>query len=133
MNLLVYTIIGLTVTWLLYVGYMYVATRSSEGRPADPLFRVFPELADHDGRMLVYCFSPQCGPCRPMTKEVDRLADDGAPVYKLDITAHPEVSRALGIRATPTLVVIEDRAVARMLLGVKTADSMRRLLEATTR
>jgi thioredoxin 1 len=128
LNLLVYTIIGLTVTWLLYVGYMYVATRSSEGLSAAPLDPLCPELQQTQGKALVYCFSPQCGPCRPMSKEVDSLAEQGAPVFKLDIAEHSEVSRALGVRATPTLIVIEEGAVVRMLLGVKTASYMQRLL-----
>lgn len=133
MSLFVYTIIGLSVTWLLYVGYMYVATRSSEGLSAEPLYPLFPELQQASGRALVYCFSPQCGPCRPMSKEVDQLAEQGAAVFKLDITQHPEVSRALGIRATPTLVVIEEGAVARMVLGVKTAGFMHELLTPAAR
>jgi len=130
LELLLYTIVGLAVTWALYVGYMYIATRSSEGLPADPLFPVFPALEGHEGKALVYCYSPQCGPCRPMSKEVDILAGEGAPVFKLDITEHPHVSRELGIRATPTLVVIEDGAVARMLLGVRSAEYMQQLLTA---
>ncbi|MCP5430530.1 MAG: thioredoxin family protein [Chromatiaceae bacterium] len=83
------------------------------------------------GRALVYCFSPRCGPCRPMSRDVDTLAASGAPVFKLDVTEHPEVSRELGIRATPTLIVIESGTVARMVLGVKTASYMRQLMSAT--
>lgn len=128
MNLLIYTVIGLAVTWLLYMVYMYVATRAAEGRSARPLYEKFPALATTRGKALVYCFSPQCGPCRPMSKEVDNLATTGAPVFKLDITEHPELSRELGIRATPTLIVIQDGAVARMLLGVKTASFMSELI-----
>jgi thiol-disulfide isomerase/thioredoxin len=132
-ELLVYTVLGLAATWGLYMLYMLVATRSAEGRPAAPLYPLFPKLEGARGKALVYCFSPQCGPCRPMSKEVDSLAGDGAPVFKLDITEHPEIARELGIRATPTLILIEDGAIARMLLGVKTADYMRGLLGAAAR
>lgn len=128
MELFVYAVFGLAATWILYLIYMQVATRAAEGRPADPLYDRFPDLARHEGRALVYCYSPQCGPCRPMSKEVDSLRGSGAAVYKLDITEDPALSRELGIRATPTLIVIEHGAVARMLLGVRTADYMRRLL-----
>ena len=130
MELFLYTVLGLSATWGLYVLYMQVATRAAEGRAAEPLYPLFPQLETVQGKALVYCYSPQCGPCRPMSKEVDALAADGAPVFKLDITRHPEVSRELGIRATPTLILIENGAVARMLLGVKTADYMRGLLGA---
>ena len=132
-DLLTYAILGLTVTWLLYITYMHVATRAAEGRPAEPLYRCFPALAGRTGRALVYCYSPQCGPCRPMSKEVDSVAARGVPIYKLDITEHPDVSRDIGIRATPTLIVIEDGAIARMILGVKTADFMLDLMATPAR
>lgn len=128
MDLLVYTVVGLTVTWLLYIAYMNVATRAAEGRSAESLYEIFPAIRDNGGKCLVYCFSPQCGPCRPMSKEVDGLIDSGEPVFKLDITQHPEASRELGIRATPTLVLVEDGRIARMVLGVKLAAFMRDML-----
>ena len=130
MTLLVYTVIGLAGTWLMYLFYLYVATRAAEGRSAKPLYSQFPMLEATPGKALVYCFSPRCGPCRPMSKDVDRLAAAGAPVFKLDITEHPEISRELGIRATPTLIVIQDGTVARMLLGVRSESFMSALVNS---
>ena len=130
LNLLIYTVLGLAATWALYSIYMYVATRASEGRPAQPLYAQFPALAQIQGKALVYCFSPGCGPCRPMSKEVDALAATGAPVYKLDISKHHGLSRELGIRAVPTLIVIEGRVIGRMVLGVKTAGYMQELIDS---
>ena len=133
MNLLIYAVLGLIVTWALYVLYIQVATRAVEGRPADPLYDLFPALKAMQGRALVYCFSPQCGPCRPMSREVDDLAEHGAPIFKLDITEHPELARELGIRATPTLILIENGSIARVLLGVKSARYMSQLIAVTAR
>jgi len=130
LELLIYTVTGLAITWALYSAYMYVATRASEGRPAKPLYRLFPALEHVEGKALVYCFSPGCGPCRPMSKEVDILAERGATVFKLDISRHSDLSRELGIRAAPTLIVVENQVIGRMVLGVKTASSMQRLLDA---
>ena len=132
MELLVYAVLGLGVTWLLYIAYITVATRSAEGRSAKPLYAVFPALAT-GSRSLVYCYSPQCGPCKPMLREVESLIDIGEPVFKLDVTEHPETSRDLGIRATPTLILIENGSIARMVLGVKMADFMRELLAGPER
>ena len=127
MELVVYAVLGLCVTWALYIVYMTVATRSAEGRSAEPLYRLFPELAEGH-RALVYCYSPMCGPCRPMSREVDSLINDGERVFKLDITQYPAISQELGIRATPTLILVEDGSIARMVLGVKMAEFMRALL-----
>ena len=129
MSLLIYAVLGLAATWALYTVYLYIATRSSEGRSTTALASLFPALSSQTGRALVYCFSPDCRPCRPMSREVDRLAAEGAPLFKLDINAHPELAREFGIRATPTLIVVEDGVVRRMVLGVKTAGFMKTLLE----
>jgi thioredoxin 1 len=126
-ELLVYAVLGLAITWALYLAYMIIATRSAEGRSAAPLFAVFPQLADGE-RALVYCFSPMCGPCRPMSREVDTLVEAGERVYKLNINDHPQIGQDLGIRATPTLILVEDGSIARMVLGVKMAEYMRDLL-----
>lgn len=132
MDLLIYAVVGLATTWLLYFGYLYIATRASEGRSSASLAAVFPPLAHQSGRALVYCFSPQCRPCRPMSREVEQLVAEGVPIFPLDIQRHPELAREFGIRATPTLIVIEDGVVSRMLLGVRTAGSMRGLIDPKT-
>lgn len=131
LNLLIYAVLGLAATWIIYIGYMYLATRSSEGRSAEPLASCFPSIDRQAGKALVYCFSPSCRPCRPMSAEVDALIDEGEPLFKLDISQHPEVAREFGIRATPTLMVIDDQVVSRMVLGVKTKHFMRDLLRKT--
>lgn len=128
MELLIYTVLGLTLTWALYLAYMHIATRAAEGRSAAPLIERIPALGAADGRALVYCFSPQCAPCRPMSRDVDSLAASGAPVFKLDINDHPDLCHELGIRATPTLILVEGGAIARMMIGVKTANYMLALL-----
>jgi thioredoxin 1 len=130
LTLLIYALVGLAVTWLAYAGYLMIATRASEGRSTQALRKVLPELSDRKGRALVYCFTPQCRPCRPMSAEVDRLIEQGAPVHKLDIHAHPDIAREYGIRATPTLIVVDGEVISRMLLGVKTAQRMQQLLDA---
>lgn len=130
MDLLIYAALGLSLTWAAYAAYMHIATRAAEGRPAQPLYRLFPALAGQRGRALVYCYSPQCGPCRPMSREVDDLVATGAPIYKLDVSEQPDLAREIGIRATPTLVLVEGRTVSRLVLGAKRAEFMRRLLSA---
>lgn len=131
MSLLIYAVVGLAATWALYIGYLHLATRASEGRSSVALHAAFPQLEKRTGRALVYCFSPDCRPCVPMSLDVDQLIAEGEPLHKLDIHRHPELAREFGIRATPTLMVIENGVVKRLVLGVKTAGFMRGLLDPT--
>jgi thioredoxin 1 len=128
MELLAYAVVGLALTWGLYAAYMMFAARAAEGRPATPLYALFPDLERRRDRALVYCYSPRCGPCRPMSKEVAALRASGLPVYDMDVTAHPDVAQAMRVRAAPTLIVVERGEVAQMLLGVRMAAEMQALL-----
>lgn len=63
-----------------------------------------------------------------MTKEVAALQEEGVAIHKLDVNEHPELAREMGIRATPTLMLIKRGSVSRVYLGVKTREAMLSLL-----
>ena len=131
MDLFLYAVFGLAATWGLYALYMQIATRASEGRPAAPLIAAIPALQDQQGPALVYFTSPHCAPCRPMTKDVTALQSEGTAIYKLDVVDYPELAREMGVRATPTLMLIERGSVSRVFLGVKSREVMRELINDT--
>jgi thioredoxin 1 len=124
-----YVVLGLTATWAVYLLYIYVAARAAEGRPAGELRELFPSLDDSRKAALVYCYTPTCGPCRAMTIEVDALQEESDRVYKLDISRHLELARDLGIRATPTVLLLRDGHIERSYVGAKRRDFLRRLLD----
>ncbi len=128
MDLFLYAVFGLAATWALYALYMQIATRASEGRSAAPLYPAIPTLKDQRGRVLIYFTSPHCAPCRPMSAEVADLQAEGAPIHKLDVNDHPQLAREMGIRATPTLMLVKNGSVSRVYLGVKSREAMRSLL-----
>ncbi len=87
------------------------------GQPVAPLQAALPELQAHHRKAVVYCYSEHCGPCRRMAPAVDRLCAAHPNVFKLDVMAHPREARAVGIRATPTTLLVEDGKVLKALLG----------------
>ena len=125
---LLYIVVGLTVTWSVYLIYLQLATRAVEGRDAAPLLEAMPELARRDRRALVYCYSPRCGPCRVMSPVVEALRRENYPVFALDIAAHAGLAREVGVRAVPTVLVIDRGRIARSLLGARDRERLIRLL-----
>ncbi len=69
--------------------------------------------------LVIYAYSPTCGPCKAITPRVDALAETGRRIVKLDISREPEAARALNIRATPTFVLIRDGRIEEVLLGAR--------------
>ena len=130
MELAIYLIVGLSITWATYLLYLWLAAKSMEGRMADELLDALPELAEHPERALVYCYSPSCGPCRAMSPVVDQLHDDGEPVFKVDIAANAELARDLGVRAAPTLLLVENGTISQVLLGSRNRPQLEALLNS---
>ena len=90
-----------------------------------------PEVEDklrRHGRVLLYFFSPHCGPCRAMTPIVDRLAARHGNVVKLDVAQAAPIARSLGILGTPSTVLLKDGKVAQVVTGAASEKRLEALL-----
>jgi thioredoxin 1 len=126
---LLYVLFGLTTTWLVYLVYIHLATRAMEGRDAGPLLEVIPELRQMDRKALVYCHSPHCGPCRFMSPLVESLRADDYPIYTMDVADHFELARELGVRVSPTVLVVDHGRIERSVIGSRDRERLLKLLE----
>ena len=102
----------------------------SKGQPATALKRAIPEL-DEQATGLIYCYSPSCAPCKIMLPAVNELAAENSNVHKLNILEHMDLAKEIGIRATPTTLLIGSGKVSRVILGTKNLKSLRKLMEQT--
>ena len=112
--------------WFLYMGH---AAKAAVGRSVSFLRQQIPEL-DGDGPMLVYCYSPRCGPCRNMTPVMDQLARETGRVFKFDVSQNMELAQEIGIRATPTILLVAAGKVRQVLIGAQSPAKLRQLLES---
>lgn len=69
------------------------------------------------GKVLLYFFSPHCGPCRAMTPVIDRLAALHDNVFKYDVAKNLDLPRRLGVMATPTIMLLAEGRIVRVALG----------------
>ncbi|RME29284.1 MAG: thioredoxin [Deltaproteobacteria bacterium] len=82
-----------------------------------------------DGRMaLFYFYSPQCGACRSMTPVVRELAERVPGVFLVDVSQDLETARRFKVMATPTTILVRDGKVAEVLVGARSADTLRGLV-----
>ncbi len=110
--------------------WSHLSARQMRGRPVSALREAIPELGDARGRVVVYCYSEHCAPCRQMAPHIDALRARHGQVFKLDVMRHLEAARGLGVRATPTTLLIEDGRVVKALLGPGAIRSVRTFLGA---
>lgn len=122
-------LIALLLAWILYMGYLSYAGGRIKGKEIGDLASRLPELAKHQDRALIYCYSPRCGPCQSMTPIIDSLREAGEPIIKLDLPQHLEVAEELGVRATPTLLLIRDGRIAEVSIGARNQHQVMQLLQ----
>ncbi len=111
--------------WIFYLKH---AAKAAVGRSVTLLRERIPEL-EEPGPLLVYCYSPNCRPCRSLTPVMERLAAETGRVFKFDVSQEMETAQKIGIRATPTILVVAAGEVREVLVGSQPPTRLRQLLE----
>jgi len=126
MSILFYLVSGAMAVFLLYQFSFYFSMLRMRGRSLSALDSK--SIFKHKGRVLLYFYSDRCAPCRDMTLLIDGLESEHDNVVKLNVQRDAALARALGIRATPTFVVVEDGKVSQALLGSQSRKKLSSLL-----
>ena len=113
--------VALMVAFTLWTG---LSARGVRGRSVEGLHEALPGLHARQAKAVIYCYSEHCGPCRRMAPEIDRLQQQHPNLFKLDVARHPREARALGVRVTPTTLLVEDARVLKGLLGAGAVPSI---------
>lgn len=104
-----------------------VSEKSLEGRklPAEAGFH-------HPTTTLYYFYHPRCGPCRYMTPMVDDLIEKNpGRIEKINVSDHRAMIREMGIRATPTTVLVKDSTIIKALIGGQSARALEDMLKSS--
>lgn len=117
MQYLPYLLIPLALLPLLLQLRVFLRERRLRGQDAPSLEGPMDAKLRARGRVLLYFYSPSCGPCRSMTPVVDRLAESRDNVFKFDVSATPDMARRFNVMATPTTVLVQDGRIAQVMLG----------------
>jgi len=93
---------------VLYYGQIYLGRFQLVGEQ-NPLKK------EADGLWQIYYFhSPHCGACKSITPII---AEEYEPVNIIDISTDLELARKFNIRATPTVIFVENNIISNVHLG----------------
>ena len=112
-----YLMLGLAALAVAYMLWTSLTADNMTGKRVDVLDPALPGLSAHQSRAVIYCYSQHCPPCRKIAPDIERLRKTHPNVFKLDVSRHTREARAIGIRATPTTLLVEDGKVLKALLG----------------
>ena len=78
--------------------------------------------------MVLYFYSPNCGPCRKMTPRIDKLLNEGASIEKINVVDHKEFAVKLGVVGLPFMALVDGGMLKRTILGPTSERRVRGLL-----
>ena len=122
-------VVSILVVIFLFIQLLpYIKAREIQGRQTPDLSDVFTEKQRQQPRLLLYFWSPRCGMCRNMTPIVDKLAREREDVISINAADNVDVARRFKVMGTPTLVLLKNGKVDKVLLGAKSEKTITALL-----
>lgn len=78
--------------------------------------------------LVLYFYSPNCGPCRTMTPRIDRLLDEGANIEKINVLEHKDFAVSMGVVGLPFVALVDQGRLKRTMLGTTSVRRLRSML-----
>ena len=124
-----YLVAGFILVFLLVQFLPLLRARQARGRAVPELDALLTDSQRGRKRLLVYFWSPSCGMCRGMTPVIDKLAAERGDVLKVNTAESLDLAKHFGVMATPSLALVEQGVLKRLVVGAKSEPQIRALLE----
>lgn len=84
-----------------------------------------------EGKVLVDCFAPWCGPCRMLSPIIDEVAEEekDTTFYKLNVDNAEAIAKEYGIMSIPTILVFENGELKQKSVGFLSKEEVKELIK----
>lgn len=103
------------------------AQNKFEGKTAPESIRTY---LQHPDGILLYFYQPNCGPCQQMEAIISQIKQMNPDrVEILNVADNQELTRAIGIKVTPTTVFIKNNKITKAIIGSNSGKPLLTLLQ----
>lgn len=84
-----------------------------------------------NGKVVIDCYAPWCGPCRMLSPIIDELSKEitDYSFYKLNVDDAEEIARNYMIMSIPALLILENGELKQKLVGFKSKEELLEILK----
>ena len=129
MDLMTVIFVGLITIFLLWRLLSLYRSRQMQGRSVPDINSLLSERQKVSSRLLIYFWSQQCVMCKGMSKIIAELAETHDDILKIDAMQNMEITAGFGIMGTPSLVLVNEGKIEKMMLGTKSKSQIIEILD----
>jgi len=109
---------------------MWLRMNRRVGKPAPEISEISGRPLGPNERAMLYFYGPHCGACKAMTPVVSSMSETRDNVYVVDISEHPQLTRAFGVMATPTVMLVNKGLVSQVRVGALSQAKLEKMLSS---
>lgn len=89
------------------------------------------KVNNSEKRVLVDFYAEWCGPCKMLGPVIEEISEeiDNCEFYKVNIDEAGELAERYGIMSIPTLLIFEKGELVNQVVGFRTKDELKEMLE----
>jgi thioredoxin 1 len=123
---IVLAIIGFFIFMQLYI---WISSYLKKGKSIPEFGGELGDRVKKGEKLLIYFYSNSCAACRPMTPVIDKMKDKRNDVFKVNLSRDFEIGKIFGVMGTPATLLIENSTINQFVLGTKSEQFLRNLIE----
>jgi thiol-disulfide isomerase/thioredoxin len=105
--------------YFLIIIWIVRKTISSKGKELNNISGEIGKAIAKYQSLVLYFFTPTCAACRKQTPIVEELKKSFPNIISVDLSKGFSIGRQLGVMATPTTLVIENKVIKEVFLGAQ--------------
>ncbi|MBP5662383.1 MAG: thioredoxin [Clostridia bacterium] len=78
--------------------------------------------------VIVDFYADWCGPCKMIQPELEKLAEEGVKIVKINVDENNHLAERFGVHSIPCMILFADGEPRKTIIGFRTSQQLKALL-----